>query len=107
MKVLLVSLLLLFALPALALQAFTTMSYGTVATTNVYQLALPLTAANFSTTSNFRAGCLIQNTSAATEYVYFDRTGTTPPSGTTSSFQLAGGQALSCAAGDNVVLDAI
>ena len=93
---------LLISTSAFALTSFTTITYGSVATTNTYQLILPI--AN----SNFRSGCTVQNTSTSTEYVYFDRTGTTPPASNAAAYQLAGGQSLNCNdPGGNVALDAI
>lgn len=74
----------------------TTQTKVTIAVTNTYQQALALNAA--------RQGCLLQNEGANTVYVFFG----SAPADTTTSFQLATKQGISCAVGGlGVATDAI
>lgn len=74
-----------------------TVTKVTISVTNTYQTAL---AAN-----SLRLGCLIQNTGASTMYVYI---GAVAPADNTTSFNLAAGDAISCATmTGGVITDAI
>lgn len=75
----------------------TVVAKATIASTNVYQLALA--------GSNARLGCTIQNNGTHTVYVFF---GTAAPSDTTNSIQLAAAQALYCGdVGGTVAIDPV
>lgn len=72
----------------------TTQTGSTVTTHGTFQAALASSAS--------RKGCMVQNTSADVEYVFFGATGSAT---TSNSFQLAAGQSISCNAGTTVLTD--
>lgn len=76
------------------LKVLTTQTGGTIAVTNTWQIAIPLGTSAAGVAG--RNGCTIQNTSTSNEYVYFDRTGTTAPTGLTAAYTLATGASLNC-----------
>ncbi len=76
------------------LKVLTTQTGGTITTTNTWQLAIPLGTSAAGVAG--RNGCTIQNTATSNEYVYFDRTGDTAPTGLTSAYVLAPNGTLNC-----------
>jgi len=73
--------------------ATTTQAGGTITTHGVFQSALASSAT--------RKGCLLQNTSSETEYVFFGATGSAT---TSNAFQVAAGNSVSCASPGGLVL---
>jgi hypothetical protein len=76
--------------------ATTTTVNSTVSVTNTFQAALAASAT--------RKGCLLQNTGAHVQYIYF---GTLGSATTSNSFQINAGQTISCNAGPVVLTDAV
>ena len=74
-------------------QRTTVQSNGTIATGNTFQSIM---AADLN-----RTGCIIQNTSTHTMYVYF---GATASATTSNSFQVPAGAFIYCGAGGNAAL---
>lgn len=71
---------------------------GTITTTNTFQVV--------QASNGGRIGCTIQNTSANTEYVYFDKgSSTCADAKTATAFALTvTGQAINCAVADDILL---
>lgn len=80
--------------PVIGTGKTTTQIGSTVTTHGTFQSALA--------SSGTRKGCMVQNTSADVEYVFFGATGSAT---TSNSFQLQSGQSLSCIAGNTILTD--
>lgn len=76
--------------------ATTTTTNSTISVTNTFQAALA--------SSSTRKGCLLQNTGAHVQYIYF---GTIGSATTSNAFQINPGQTISCTAGTIVLTDAV